>query len=82
MLCKAPLLLPLLAAVTVSAQTTLNWRDPDATSGNWSGSNNWWNGGSAQAYPRDRNPAFQEQPPAHHDQRPERCARRPLPHLL
>jgi fibronectin-binding autotransporter adhesin len=31
------------------SQTTLNWRDPDATSGNWSGSSNWWNGGSAQA---------------------------------
>ena len=46
---KAILLLTLLNSVIVSAQTTLNWRDPDATSGNWSGSNNWWNGASAQA---------------------------------
>jgi hypothetical protein len=27
----------------------LNWRDPDALDGNWSGSVNWWNGASAQA---------------------------------
>ncbi len=33
----------------ILAQTTLNWRDPDATSGNWSGAVNWWNGASAQA---------------------------------
>ena len=34
--------------IVARSQTTLDWR-VEAINGNWSDSNNWWNGGSAQA---------------------------------